>query len=132
MIHCYCPRMYTVLHTLDWQRALSNAIVTVQVATTKLKSSTDLNKKKTTLLARAKDSLMYALVLTNALLDATLSVASSVVVSRLLISGDVESNPGPGRYSGENSMMIVCIHACLSFHVNVHTDNRSRLPQCRC
>ena len=101
MIHCYCPRMYTVLHTLDWQRALSNVIVTVQVATTKLKSSTDLNKKKTTLLARAKDSLMYALVLTNALLDATLSVASSVVVSRLLISGDVESNPGPGRYSGE-------------------------------
>ena len=32
----------------------------------------------------------------RALLDVVLSVAASVILSLLLISGDVEENPGPG------------------------------------
>ena len=36
------------------------------------------------------------LAVAKALLDTVLSVASSVIVSKLLISGDVEKNPGPG------------------------------------
>ena len=63
---------------------------------TEIKSSSPGDKKTT--LTDIKDLLMYVLVLMNALLDTVLSVAASVVFSRLLISGDVESNPGPGEY----------------------------------
>ena len=42
---------------------------------------------------------MCILVLISALLDAIASVAASVIFSRLLISGDGESNPGPGELS---------------------------------
>ena len=86
-----------MLHTLDWQRALSNLLKTITMI--EIKSSSPRDKK--TALTDTKDLLMYVLVLMNALLDTILSVAASVVFSRLLISGDVESNPGPGRYSGE-------------------------------
>ena len=61
-----------------------------------IKSSRRDDKK--TVLADIKDFLMYVLALMNALLDAISSVAASVIFSRLLISGDVESNPGPGEY----------------------------------
>ena len=36
------------------------------------------------------------LAVARALLDVVLSVAASVIFSLLLISGDVEKNPGPG------------------------------------
>ena len=36
------------------------------------------------------------LVLANSMLDTTLSVAASVIMSLLLLSGDIEENPGPG------------------------------------
>ena len=83
-----------MLHILDWQRALSNLTKTIAVIQIKRSSCDD----RKTILTDIKDFLMYVLALMNALLDATSSVAASVIFSRLLISGDVESNPGPGEY----------------------------------
>ena len=37
----------------------------------------------------------------HALDETVLSVAESVIYFHLMLSGDVESNPGPGRYTGE-------------------------------
>ena len=83
-----------MLHILDWQRALSN--LTKTIAMIQIKSSSCDDRK--TIFTDIKDFLMCVLALMNALLDATSSVAASVIFSRLLISGDVESNPGPGEY----------------------------------
>ena len=88
--------MHAVLHILDWQRSLAN--LTKTVAMTQIKRS---NLSDKTTLTGIKAFMMNVLVLMNALLDAISSVAASVIFSRLLISGDVESNPGPGRYPGE-------------------------------
>ena len=86
----------TVLHVLDWQRALSNLSKTVAMIRIKNSSCED----EESVVTDVKHVLMWALALVNALLDAISSVAASVVFSRLLISGDVERNPGPGRYPG--------------------------------
>ena len=37
------------------------------------------------------------LYLVNCILDVALSVAASVIASLLLLSGDIEQNPGPGK-----------------------------------
>ena len=37
----------------------------------------------------------WVLAVAKAMLDVTLSVAASVILSLLLLSGDVEENPGP-------------------------------------
>ena len=42
--------------------------------------------------------------LVNCILDVALSVAASVVASLLLLSGDIEQNPGPGKE--------LCCHYC--------------------
>ena len=54
-------------------------------------------EEKKTIITKMRNVFMCVLSLMNALLDAISSVAASVVFSRLLISGDVESNPGPGE-----------------------------------
>ena len=51
------------------------------------------------------------LVLANSMLDTTLSVAASVIMSLLLLSGDIEENPGPGS-QGISKKIIYLI----SFH----------------
>ena len=85
--------IHAVLHILDWQRALSN--LTRTIAMIQIKNSNCEEKK--TIVAEIRNIFMCVLSLVNALLDAISSVAASVVFSRLLISGDVESNPGPGE-----------------------------------
>ena len=92
--------MHAVLHILDWQRALSN--LTKTIAAIQIKNSSCEERK--TIATEMRSVFMCVLSLMNALLDAISSVAASVVFSRLLISGDVESNPGPGRYPGELSI----------------------------
>ena len=82
--------IHAVLHILDWQRALSNLTKTITVI--QIKNSNCEEKK-----AEMRNVFMCVLALMNALLDAISSVAASIVFSRLLISGDVESNPGPGE-----------------------------------
>ena len=83
-----------VLHILDWQRALSNLMNTIAVIQIR---NSNCDEKKT-IATEMRNVFMCVLALMNALLDAISSVAASVVFSRLLISGDVESNPGPGEY----------------------------------
>ena len=39
---------------------------------------------------------LWVLTVARALMDVVMSVAASVILSLLLISGDVEENPGPG------------------------------------
>ena len=108
-----------MLHTLDWQRAISNMMKTI--ATMQIKSS-GLEDKKTTL-ASIKGFLAYVLVLMNTLLDVILSVAASVVFSRLLISGDIESNPGPGRCPGELRIFVIQYNIYMhhTSHINLHS-----------
>jgi hypothetical protein len=96
--------IHTVLHILDWQRALSN--LTKTIAVIQIKNS-DCEEKRS-MVTEVRNVFMCVLALMNALLDAISSVAASVVFSRLLISGDVESNPGPGRYPGE--LLIIGVH----------------------
>ena len=85
--------IHAVLHILDWLRALSN--LTKTIAVIQIKSSNCEEKK--TIATEMRNVFMCLLALMNALLDAISSVAASVVFSRLLISGDIESNPGPGE-----------------------------------
>ena len=96
--------IYAVLHTLDWQRALSNLTKTIVMIQIKQSSC----KEKNTMLTDMKNIFMCTLALINAFLDMILSVDVSVIFSRLLISGDIESNPGPGRYPGELLRIFVC------------------------
>ena len=85
--------IHAVLHILDWQRALSN--LTKIITMIQIKNSNCDEKK--TIVTEMRSVFMCVLSLMNALLDAISSVAGSVVFSHLLISGDVESNPGPGE-----------------------------------
>ena len=45
---------------------------------------------------RKRCDILRWLAVAKALLDTVLSVAASVIVSKLMVSGDVEKNPGPG------------------------------------
>ena len=84
---CYsCMQCYTY-----WIGRESLANLTKTIAMIQIKAQVVSDKK--TVLTDIKDFLMYVLALMNALLDAISSVAASVIFSRLLISGDVESNP---------------------------------------
>jgi hypothetical protein len=98
--------IHTVLHILDWQRALSNLTKTIAVIQIKQSNC----EEKRAMVTEMSNVFMCVLALMNALLDAISSVAASVVFSHLLISGDVESNPGPGRYPGELLRIGVHMH----------------------
>ena len=82
------------LHLLDWQRGLSILLKILSMDN----SSTGDGK---TTLTKIKDFFKYSVLVTQALLDTLLSLAASVILILLLICGDVESNPGPGRYPSE-------------------------------
>ena len=107
--------IYAVVHILDWQRALSN--LTKTIAMIQIKRSICEDKK--TILADMKHFLMYVLALMNALLDAISSVAASVTFSRLLISGDVESNPGPGEYIIHVGKEFYCNFTCVNSKIQI-------------
>ena len=59
------------------------------------------SKHERTILTIVKDWSKYSVAIMMALLETTSSVAASVVKTLLLMSGDVESNPGPGRFPGK-------------------------------
>ena len=80
---------HTVLLTLDWLRAVSMLRKTLANDETKhgVVNENELRKRC---------DILRWLAVAKALLDTVLSVAASVIVSKLLMSGDVEKNPGPG------------------------------------
>ena len=61
---------------------------------------------------------LWILVVTRASLDVIMSVAASVILSLLLISGDVEENPGPGGMRlfilGYTFLRDMNVHFCRS------------------
>ena len=59
----------------------------------------------------------------KSLLDTALSVSASVVMSLLLLSGDIEENPGPGSQGVQLLVIIIIwIEMCmlLSFFIVIH------------
>lgn len=94
---------------IDLRSALSNLFKTLALRQVKSGSQ---NEKTT--LSDVKDFLRYVMAVTTALLDAFASVAASVILSLLLISGNVERNPGPGRYPG-TFVMLNCLHLVMVF-----------------
>ena len=54
-----------------------------------------------------KSECLWIVVTARASLDVVMSVAASVILSLLLISGDVEENPGPGGNAHNNNIIIL-------------------------
>ena len=80
----------------NWLRAVSvlrMMLASDQVAVLEPKSS--VIKEELTL--RDRGELLRRLALSNTQLDIVLSVAVYVIIYKLLKSGDVEKNPGPGN-----------------------------------
>ena len=87
--------MYTVavIHTPDMERLLTLLRVLinkrVEIVNVKFKQNGNWMTK------RRED--LTKLYLVNSILDIILSVAATVISSMLLLSGDIEQNPGPGK-----------------------------------
>ena len=77
-------------HALDMERILS----LLRMLINKLVEITDF-KNKGSVTKRRED--LRILHLINCTLDVALSISASVVASLLLLSGDIEENPGPGK-----------------------------------
>ena len=78
------------LQALDWLKALSSFKTALAVKRLE-KVYEDYASKK-----NEKCECLWIVVVARASLDVVMSVAASVILSLLLISGDVEENPGPG------------------------------------
>ena len=85
----------SVSHTTDWLSALSKFLKTLA-----MKKVNPSSKKERTILTIVRDWSRYLVAIMMALLETTSSVAASVILTLLMMSGDVERNPGPGRYPG--------------------------------
>ena len=81
---------HTVIRRLDWMRAVS-----VLRKTLTKNDETKHGVVKEVELRKRSENLRW-LEVAKALLDTALSVALSIIVSKLMMSGDVEKNPGPG------------------------------------
>ena len=87
--------IYTVavIHTPDMERVLSflRILITkrVEIVDVKFEQSGSFPTK------RREDLMIHYLV--NSILDVALSVTSTVIATLLLLSGDIEQNPGPGK-----------------------------------
>ena len=82
-----------IIHALDVRRVLS----ILPVLTSKQVEIFDvkIDQKGTLVKKRRKDLKMLCLL--KCVLDVAMSIAASVIVSLLLLSGDIEQNPGPGK-----------------------------------
>ena len=81
------------MHTPDMEIILSllRILITKRVEIIDLK----FDQNGSVVTKRLED--LRILYLVNCILDVALSVAASVVASLLLLSGDIEQNPGPGK-----------------------------------
>ena len=104
---------HTVIHSLDWQRALS---VLCKTLANKQVDSSDHGVDKEEAVIKEISRAVHVL---RALLDTfKLSVAVSVILSLLLISGDIEQNPGPG---GNYILRFQCSEAKLGNYTFFNT-----------
>ena len=82
-----------MMHTPDMERILSLLwrMINKQVEIFDLKCNQNGN-----LVVKRREDLRILYVM-SCILDVALSVAASVIASLLLLSGDIEQNPGPGE-----------------------------------
>ena len=86
----------SVGNELNWMRAVS--IVRISLASDRLsKSEASCSVGKDEVELSKRGELLRMLALARALMDIVLSVAVHVIIFKLLMSGDVEKNPGPGE-----------------------------------
>ena len=89
LISLFCFPYYIVKLKLDWLRAqfILRKLLTNGEAKSVVVKEVELRKRS---------EILRWLAVVKALLDTVLSMAASVISSLLLMSGDVEENPGPG------------------------------------
>ena len=99
------PIMHSVIQTVD-------CLISLSVLWKALANKQDLVEKLHYVDAKVEVVMMtklkgtWVLAVAKAVLDVALSVAASVILSLLLISGDVEENPGP--VGGIITTTIIC------------------------
>ena len=82
-----------MIHTPDMERVLT----LLRVLINKQVKIVDLNFNQNGSLMIKRREELTKLYLVNSILDVILSVAATVISSMLLLSGDIEQNPGPGK-----------------------------------
>ena len=83
---------HTVVHRLDWMRAVS-------VLRKTLANDEAVHGLVEEVELRNRSEILRWLAVAKSLLGTAVAVAASVVISLLLMSGDIEEDPGPGgRY----------------------------------
>ena len=105
--------LHADLHRLKWLGALSG--LWKALTSERIISSYHRKGKKAVLWHKLRDCVTKGSVVTIALLDTVTSVAASVITTLLLISGDVEENPGPGGII-QLTKLITCLHQDFFFY----------------
>ena len=105
--------MHSVIETVDCPRSLS--VLWKAVANKEEKPHYADTKVEVVIMAKLQGT--WVLAVAKAVLDVALSVAASVILSLLLISGDVEENPGPvgGISNIQGSKNSTTMHVLLHF-----------------
>ena len=80
---------HTVIYRLDWMRAVSVLWKTLANGEANYGLVEEVKLRK-------RSEILRWLAVAKSLLDTVLTVAPSVVISLLLLSGDIEEDPGPG------------------------------------
>ena len=89
-----------VIHTSDMKRVLALLRILITIYKRVEIINVKYEQSGSVLTKRREDPTIQFLV--NSILDVALSVAATVISFLLLLSGDIEQNPGPGR-----------LHSCL-------------------
>ena len=89
--------IYTVavIHTPDMKRVVTLLWILITIYKRVEIINVKYEQRGSILKKRREDLTIQYLV--NSILDVTLSVAGTVISSLLLLSGDIEQNPGPGK-----------------------------------
>ena len=123
--------MHSVIQTVD-------CLISLSILWKALANKQDLVEKlhyidtKVEVVMMTKLQGTWVLAVAKAVLDVALSVAASVILSLLLISGDVEENPGPVggilNFQGLYYNIIVittCINMTLCCYISADIDYKS-------
>ena len=86
--------MHAVIHTVDCLRSSSVLWKTVANKHDLVEKQHYVYTEVEVVIMTRREG-MWVLAVAKAMLDVVLSVAASVILSLLLLSGDVEENPGP-------------------------------------
>ena len=107
-----CIIIYTVavIHTPDMERLLT----LLRILVNKRVEIVDVNFEQSGSIVTKRRDVFMLLYLVNCILDIVLSVAATIIASLLLLSGDIEQNPGPGKeeHCYNCACSIVIVTAC--------------------